>query len=454
MGVLKINNLYHSISSISRKDREDLLKQRGYVFWFMGLSGSGKSTIADQVQNSLFEKGILTYILDGDNIRLDLNKDLDFTVSDREENIRRVCEVAKLMVDVGIVVLCSFITPNDKLQSLVKSLLVDDCSLIYVEADLESCISRDPKGLYDKAMKGQIKNFTGISQGYSYNIHDFVVSTVGISKKQSVFEVLQYINRTLNLKEKLEITKSIAMEAGRKILEIYGNSSEYVIKDDSSPLTIADLASNKIIVDELKKRYPNIPIISEEQSNLVNDKTNSFVWIIDPLDGTKEFINKNGEFTVNIALVYNHEPILGVIYSPVLDKLYFATKNNGAYLLENGYTKQILTSAKIEDLYMVGSRSHSDERERLILDEKKAMIKEYMVVGSSLKGAFIAEGKADIYYRFGYVSEWDICAMDIIVSEAGGILKLMNHEKINYNSSTPLIKEGFYVVNRKENIFV
>ena len=154
-------------TKITRVDREKLNGHKGVCLWFTGLSGSGKSTLANEVESELFKLGIHTYILDGDNIRYGLNKDLDFSEEGRRENIRRIGEVAKLFVDAGIIVLTAFISPFRKDREQVRNLLGEGNFIeIFVDADLETCEERDPKGLYKKARKGEIKDFTGISSPY------------------------------------------------------------------------------------------------------------------------------------------------------------------------------------------------------------------------------------------------------------------------------------------------
>jgi len=151
---------------VLREDRNELLGYNNKVLWFTGLSGSGKSTLAVEVEKKLYEKGILTYRLDGDNIRHGLNKDLGFSIEDREENIRRIAEVTKLFYDSGIYVLVCFISPFKKERDYARSLIGEDFIEIFVDCSLEECEKRDTKGLYAKARAGEIKDFTGISSPY------------------------------------------------------------------------------------------------------------------------------------------------------------------------------------------------------------------------------------------------------------------------------------------------
>ena len=245
----------------------------------------------------------------------------------------------------------------------------------------------------------------------------------------------------------------ISLDASKKILDVYHTDFSFESKDDNSPLTLADTASNELIINRLREACPNIPILSEESTESVPYDT-EYCWIVDPLDGTKEFIKKNGEFTVNIALVHNHIPILGVIAVPVSGIVYFASKGNGAYKLQNNVKNAIYTSNKTEDLILVGSKSHSTEKESDFVNKNRHRIKKMISAGSSLKGTMVAEGKADIYYRFGLTCEWDTCAMHCIVEEAGGVFHQMDNTEMVYNRKNHLNEKGFYVVNRKENIWV
>jgi adenylyl-sulfate kinase len=151
---------------VSKSDREKIKNQKAYTIWMSGLSGSGKSTIANQLEHTLNSLGYHTYILDGDNTRLGLNKGLGFSEEDRVENIRRVSEVAKILNDAGIITICSFISPFEKNRTQAKEIIGDNFIEVFIDADLSTCEERDPKGLYKKARAGEIKDFTGISSPF------------------------------------------------------------------------------------------------------------------------------------------------------------------------------------------------------------------------------------------------------------------------------------------------
>jgi len=163
----KASNIFWHGGEITKKDREARLQQKGVVLWFTGLSGSGKSTVARELEKSLFQRGNYAYVLDGDNIRFGLNKNLGFSPEDRKENIRRIGEVAKLFVDAGIITLTAFISPYRQDRDAVRAILTEGEFIeVFVDCPLEKCEERDVKGLYQKARAGEIKDFTGISSPY------------------------------------------------------------------------------------------------------------------------------------------------------------------------------------------------------------------------------------------------------------------------------------------------
>lgn len=254
----------------------------------------------------------------------------------------------------------------------------------------------------------------------------------------------------------LDVAKQAAIIAGKKIIEIYATNFDKTVetKSDNSPLTLADKAGNKIIVDMLKEVFPEISMLSEESKLDTTRFNNDLCWIVDPLDGTKEFIKKNGEFTVNIALAYKHKVIMGVIYVPVKEELFYAAKGMGAFKEVNRQVNTIHVSDKTDNLVLVGSKSHASDKLKALIEDKIEFISDTISAGSSLKGIMVAEGIADIYYRFGYTSEWDTAAMQCIVEQAGGVFRQMDGTEMTYNRQNSLNEKGFYIVNRKKNIWV
>ena len=186
--------------TVSQSEREKLHKHKAFLIWFTGLSGSGKSTIANALENELHTRNISTYSLDGDNIRQGINKDLGFSSEHRTENIRRIAEIANLFVDSGIVTLASFVSPYQKDREEVKKIVGSDKTIeIYVSTSLEECERRDVKGLYQKARKGEITNMTGISAPYEKPLNaDLEIDTVSESIEESVQKILQLIEKRLN----------------------------------------------------------------------------------------------------------------------------------------------------------------------------------------------------------------------------------------------------------------
>ena len=193
---VKSRNIFWHEGDITRKDRERLGGHRGACLWFTGLSGSGKSSIARETENLLYEQGVRTYVLDGDNIRHGLNNDLGFSPEDRNENIRRIGEVSKLFVDAGIIVMTAFISPYIKDRDRARNIMEEGTFIeIYVEADLETCEERDPKGLYKKARVGEIKEFTGISAPYESPPKPELIinTTLGTSVSNNAKKVIDYL---------------------------------------------------------------------------------------------------------------------------------------------------------------------------------------------------------------------------------------------------------------------
>ena len=239
--------------------------------------------------------------------------------------------------------------------------------------------------------------------------------------------------------------------AGEKILEIYNDNnykSSIEIKKDASPLTIADKASNNVIVNSLNKINNKIPILSEEEREIdysTRKKWNLF-WLVDPLDGTKEFINRNGEFTVNIALIENNTPIMGVVYAPVLNKLWYGLKNHGSFVINDkkNPTKILKKEPSKNTIKIVSSRSHANNEK---LKNYLKQFKKYELVnmGSSIKMCLVADGSAHYYPRFGPTMEWDTGAAHAVVKYANGnIYNIDTNEELVYNKEN-LLNPGFIV---------
>ncbi len=259
----------------------------------------------------------------------------------------------------------------------------------------------------------------------------------------------------MNYKDiKVEIICNIARQAGDAIMAIYEGDHAVEYKDDNSPLTAADKASHEVIMAGLQKKFPNIPILSEEGKDIPYEERKDWdrFWLVDPLDGTKEFIKRNGEFTVNIALIENQQPVLGVVYVPVQEKLYLGVVGEGAWIQEQGSSYQesgstlepetlnplpafqpiqVRQADNDKGLTVVMSRSHpSPELEEYLKDINVATA---LPVGSSLKLCVVAEGKADLYPRLGPTMEWDTAAGHAVVIAAQGNVRTKEGNSLSYN---------------------
>jgi len=241
---------------------------------------------------------------------------------------------------------------------------------------------------------------------------------------------------------------AISRRAGAAIMSIYGQKFEVAHKQDASPLTQADLASHCLIRDALQRLTPDIPLLSEESAaqDFASRAGWSEYWLVDPLDGTKEFINHNGEFTVNIALVRDHEPVLGVVHVPVSGVTYWGLAGTGAMRVEaNGHATAISVRQPCPlKVVVVGSRSHVNPK----LEKHLAALGSYELVsmGSSLKFCLVAEGKADFYPRLGPTSEWDTAAAHAIVTAAGGKVITLDGQPLRYNCKDSLLNPEFLVI--------
>ena len=240
----------------------------------------------------------------------------------------------------------------------------------------------------------------------------------------------------------LKEVKDIARDAGAAIMDIYqSNYFDVQKKADDSPLTKADLAAHNIICEGLRALDIQYPVISEESSDIswAQRKHWCRYWLVDPLDGTKEFIKRNDEFTVNIALIEKGVPILGVVYAPALDAMYTGERDRGAFLNDKAIS---VATQEPEALRVVGSRSHPSQETTDWLDAQGKSY-EMLAVGSSLKFCLVAEGKADIYPRLGPTSEWDTAAAHAVLSAAGGEVKTLNGEPLLYNQKADYLNPHF-----------
>ena len=258
----------------------------------------------------------------------------------------------------------------------------------------------------------------------------------------------------MNYTKVCEIFRSLALTSGDLIMDLYNNNKfEVLLKSDDSPVTIADKKADRVISKGLKKHFPEIPVITEEQVKS-HDLNASIFFIVDPLDGTKEFIKRRGDFTVNIALVANGEPIRGIVYAPARQRLFYTDENGEAVeemayfsVSKLGLIKKIKTASSDNTaLKVVASKSHRDKK----TDEyiSKYQCKELVSAGSSLKFCLIASGEADLYPRFGPTMEWDTAAGHAVLSAAGGIvLQAKDNRPLKYGKQN--YKNPFFIAASK-----
>ena len=241
---------------------------------------------------------------------------------------------------------------------------------------------------------------------------------------------------------------AIAKQAGETIMQIYAKDFSVEVKEDQSPLTEADLASHHLIFDELSRLYPDIPILSEESSDTFRlSDENSCFWCVDPLDGTKEFIKKNNEFTVNIALIQNQQPTMGVIGVPAKNMVYAAVKGGGAFKQkgQSDLQKIQVKPQNSDQLTFAVSRSHLDDQTKAIVEEYQA---EMLSAGSAVKLAYVAEGVVEVYPRFGPTMLWDVAAGQCIIEEAGGQVLWSNHQQPMTYNINHMKNDSFIAMNK------
>jgi len=254
----------------------------------------------------------------------------------------------------------------------------------------------------------------------------------------------------------IEPLVELAESAGRAILDVYDTDFSVRQKDDSSPLTQADLASHRCIVAGLRELDPGTPILSEEGGlpDFADRSRWSEYWLVDPLDGTKEFVNRNGEFTVNIARISQNRPTLGIVHVPVQGRTYVGCEGYGAEVREPGAQPRRIgvAPASADPVRVVGSRSHRGTS----LDAFLARLPNFdmLPVGSSLKFCMVAEGAADIYPRLGPTSEWDTAAAQAVVEQAGGRVLELDGKPLLYNRKADILNPHFLVIGPSDHDWV
>lgn len=255
--------------------------------------------------------------------------------------------------------------------------------------------------------------------------------------------------------KELEAAIEAGLLAKDKIMEIYKKGFDIEIKSDNSPVTLADKTADKIIKEYLKSKFPTYAQLTEESDDDLSRLDNDYVWIVDPVDGTKDFVAKDDGFTTNIALAYKHEVVVGVIIIPATNDVYYAVKGMGSFHIIDGKPVKLHVNDKTDHLTCLVSVFHFSEGERKMIEKHADRISNIKKLGSSIKQCAIAEGSAEVTYRFSpNTKEWDTAASQIIVEEAGGIFIEPNGKRITYNRKDVYNRNGYIVANRKENILL
>ena len=257
-------------------------------------------------------------------------------------------------------------------------------------------------------------------------------------------------------KKELEKMIEACQKAKVEIMKIYNQGFDVEIKDDDSPVTLADKTADKMIKEILQKEFPSYAFLTEESEDDLSRRSNDYLFVVDPVDGTKDFVAKDDMFTTNVALVYKEEVVAGVVYVPARDEYYFALKGQGAYYCKEGQEPiKIHVNDKLDNLTMLISVFHTTEKERKIIENHKDKIITVEKYGSAIKACRIAQGIAEVSFRLGRgTKEWDTAASQIVVLEAGGVFAKPDLTPITYNRVDVYNREGFVILNRKENLLI
>jgi 3'(2'), 5'-bisphosphate nucleotidase len=255
----------------------------------------------------------------------------------------------------------------------------------------------------------------------------------------------------------LEDAYQACLIASKEILAIYQTDFTFEHKEDASPVTIADQKADALIRHYLKERYPTFGLLTEESSDDFSRLNQPYVWLVDPIDGTKDFIAKNDEFTINIALVHRQQVVVGLVHIPAKNETYYALKGEGAFYRYQQQDVPIHVNDKLTDLTVLTSRFHLQKQEEDVIKKYQQLgkIMKVETFGSALKACRIAHGLAEISYRLSPgTKEWDTAASDLIVTEAGGYFIKPNKEKYWYNRQDVRNIEGYLILNRMENFLL
>lgn len=454
------------LTRTAQADRMKITGSRPVVYWMTGLSGAGKSTIAAKFERALIGSGHAALMIDGDTVRTGLCRGLGFSADDRHENLRRIAELAKIAASAGQIVVVCAISPDKQSRDTAREIIEGAAVFreVYVKASVDVCAARDPKGLYRKAFAGEIPNFTGVSAPYEApESPDVVLDTAEYSADECAGQLTRAALDEIYQPDRLirEMVKA-GLAASAKIMEIYDGDYEVSFKEDSSPLTSADTASNEILTAYFREVFPEYAILSEEEADSAERLSNNAgVFIIDPIDGTKEFIHKNGEFCVSLGFAARHKVTAGVIAVPAKGLIYYAYEGRGAYRIPFaeigedfaiGCGTKLHVSDRTEKIVLAASRSHMDRQTEQLFAQNEDRIADTLTAGSCLKGCCIAEGTADAHYRFGaFMKEWDTAAMQILCEEAGAVFTDIDGKPLIANRADPVNRRGFIILNHPES---
>lgn len=256
--------------------------------------------------------------------------------------------------------------------------------------------------------------------------------------------------------KELDAALRAAKRAETKIKEIYQTDFDVEIKGDNSPVTLADKIADALIREDLKKEFPDYGFLTEESADTKERLKKRAVWIVDPVDGTKEFVSRNGQFTTNIALAVDHEVVVGVINVPMLNLLYYAVKGKGSFCLTKDSCQRIHCSNREKELRTVRSISFFNDKEKAFYEKyKDRFAGEARPIGAANKFCVIAQGDYDFFYRMSSgTKEWDVAAGDLLIHEAGGAMVQPSGERFRYNREDVYNREGYIIANKIENLIL
>ena len=255
--------------------------------------------------------------------------------------------------------------------------------------------------------------------------------------------------------EQLEAAIEAGVKAIEGILQIYNSNFDVEIKEDDSPVTLADKNADKVIREVLHAIFPTYAFLTEESEDDPSRLNNDYVWIVDPVDGTKDFVARDGGFTTNIALAYKHEAVVGVVVVPLTGEIYYAAKGMGAFYRKDGVTKRIHVNDKLDNLIVYKSVFHSKPEEEAVFEKNKDRIAKIEKWGSALKPCRIAQGLGEVHLRLSDgTKEWDTAASQVVVEQAGGVYLDTNRQRIMYNREDVHNRIGYVVCNRIENFLL